>query len=430
MPGAPCILIIEDDRPFAEVMLGVIRSEGLRGIVAGDARTALALAAEHRPRGIVLDIGLPDIDGWTVMEALRRAPETRDIPVHLITASDDARRAARLGAVGMPTKPVELAQVRGALRALERAARRGVRRVLVVDSDAPRMAALRGVLEHNQLEVDGVAGRREALAKLVLESYGCVVANISDVDSGLELVAGMRGAERSEATPIVIDAHGELAPADVERLERAGATVVAAGQRSEERVLAETRAFVHRVVTARAAASTCHPPPRRCARRTDCGQDRVDRRRRHAQRLLALGRARRRRSSRVLDRRRRTGSARRARRTPRDRSRVDGRDDAARWTATRRRGRSARRPRFARLPIIALTAKTMPGEREKCIEAGANDYVPKPVDVGRLIAAAARLARLAHPALPDRVIDPREPLDRRCIADRADQDQRDEKSRT
>jgi len=130
--GDPCVLVIEDDVAFATVVAHLVRDAQLKVVVATRGRLGLDLAMRYKPSGIILDVGLPDLDGWAVMESLRSDPRTREIPVHFITASADADRAMRLGAVGFTSKPVDAAQVRSALHALDRAARVGVRRVLLV----------------------------------------------------------------------------------------------------------------------------------------------------------------------------------------------------------------------------------------------------------------------------------------------------------
>jgi len=382
--GDSCMLVIEDDVAFAAVVSHLVREASLKVIVAQRGRIGLDLARRYRPSGIILDVGLPDLDGWTVMETLRSDPTTREIPVHFITASNDADRAMRLGAVGFTTKPVDAAQVRSALHALDRAARVGVRRVLLVETEDSLRASLRSLLAGGALEVEAVATPKEALARLAMGAYGCVVMNLAlpDKTQGFELLANVRGEPTMAAIPIVVHTSDQLDAGEIRRLESdEHVIIVLEGERTKERVLEETRMFVHRV---RADSSPRAPSLNEAVLAALDGKTvlLVDDDMRNvyslssalrAKNLTVLTAADGQEALDELDRHPDTDVVLMDVMMPR----MDGHE------ATRR---IRVQDRFRDLPIIALTAKTMPGEREKCIDAGANDYVPKPVDVSRLLA--------------------------------------------
>lgn len=382
VPGQPAILVIEDDPTFAAVVLHVIRGEGFKGIVAGTGADGLELARRYRPSGIVLDVGLPDFDGWQVMEALKRDPDTRRIPVHFVTASPERERALRLGAVGFTPKPATAAQVRSALQALDHAARTGLRRVLLVESHAGVREALRGLLTGADLDVDVAESTGAAFDRLSGGSHACVVTDIAipAKQDGFALIDRIRGDHRLAALPIVIHTGSELDAADVARLESdPRVIVVLEGVRSKERVLDETRLFVHRV-----RKSQTQPPP-----------------------LISNGSQLEGKTVLIVDDDMRNvyslSSALRANRLH-VLTAADGRealDELERNPDTHAvlmdimmpslDGHEAMRrirdqPRFEKLPIIALTARTAEGERERCLESGASDYLPKPIDLGRLVA--------------------------------------------
>jgi signal transduction histidine kinase/DNA-binding response OmpR family regulator len=378
-PGEPCLLVIEDNPGFAALVLGLIREVGFRGLVATTGADGVALAERYRPTGIVLDLGLPDIDGWSIMERLQKAGGAHEIPVHVMTASGDVARATHLGAVGFSAKPVSAPQIRGALRRLEAAARGPLQRVLLVEPDPVARATAAELLAADGVDVDAVASAEEATARLAVETYGGLVQDLAIPDraAGFALLARAR----ELAVPVIVHTGLALTPAEVRRVEAVErATLVLQGDRSPERVLEETRLFLHHVRALQAPA-----PPVVTAHESRLDGKRVlivDDDMRNVYSLSSALRAR------HLD----VFTA------------SDGEEALAELDAhpdvdavlmdvmmPRMDGHEATRriraqDRFRTLPIIALTAKTMADDREACLAAGASDFVPKPVDVDRLLA--------------------------------------------
>jgi len=401
VPGDACLLVIEDDARFAEIVLRLVREAGFKGLVATNGHGGLELARRHKPSGIVLDVGLPDMDGWSVMERLKQERSTREIPVHFITAGDDSARAERLGAVGFLAKPVDLGQVRSALRALEASAGASLHKVLVVAQDVDMRNSLRqqlaggggngsngsGAGSEANVEAVGVGTVAEALERLANDTIGCVVLDLSlpEKQDGFDLLARIRGDDRTAAIPVIVHTGLALTPEEVLRLEvTEQALVILQGERSLERVLEETRLFLHRVRTGlpeqrQRMTQLVHNHELQLKGKTVLVVDDDMRN------VYSLSSALRAKDLRVI-------------------TAADGQEALDELSAhpetnvvlmdvmmPRMDGHEATRrirsePRFAKLPIIALTAKTMPGERKKCLDAGANDYVPKPVDMDRLLA--------------------------------------------
>ncbi|HWM84259.1 MAG TPA: response regulator, partial [Kofleriaceae bacterium] len=383
--GDPCFLVVEDDFDFVRILVDMIRQAGFRALAATSGHQGLELAMRFRPSGILLDVGLPDLDGWAVMERLQADRATRDIPVHLVTAGTDAERALDMGAVGFLSKPVDPQQIRAAISTLHRSTG-GNARVLVVDHDPAAREALSRQLTEIGAQVDAVGGDREALAQLAADPLSVLVLNLElpDKQTGLALLERIRSEPRLASIPVVVHTGLALTPVEAQEIARGPETIVILqGERALERVLEETRLFLHRI---RAEL------PARRRRLIEVV---------HGREALLEGK-------RVLivdDDMRNVYSLSNALQSKRFNiiAAADGVEalEALEQHADtdivlmdimmpRMDGHEAIRrirqqPRFQKMPIIALTAKTMPGERQKCLDAGANDYIPKPVDVDRLL---------------------------------------------
>jgi CheY-like chemotaxis protein/CHASE3 domain sensor protein len=381
-PGETAILVIEDDPAFARILADMIRRKGYRVLAAADGETGLALAHRHRPTGILLDVMLPGMDGWTVMERLKDDAITRHIPVHFISATDDATRGLEMGAVGFLTKPVSRESITTAFDRLMRFAEGRNRQLLVVDDDASARAAVRTLLKDDEVSIDEAASGEDALAMIAGKAYDCIV-----LDLGLPGMSGFDLLERlsrgGSTPPVVVYSGRDLSREESMRIRQYTDSIVVKGTRSPDRLLDEVSLFLHSI---RHGRSTRTDAPNASAMGKEAGL--------HGRRVLlvdddmrnlfALSKVLRAKGIEVtmaqdgkkaldtLDKDPGTELVLMDIMMPG----MDGYE-------TMREIRA--RPAVSRVPIIALTAKAMRGDRERCLEAGANDYLSKPIDVDRLL---------------------------------------------
>jgi signal transduction histidine kinase/CheY-like chemotaxis protein/HAMP domain-containing protein len=382
-PGEPCFLVIEDDPDFAGVLVDLIRQGGFRALAATSGKHGLDLAGRFRPSGILLDVGLPDLDGWGVMELLQADRATREIPVHFITAGGDSVRARRMGAVGFLNKPVDPEQIRDAIRTLGNSAGAAV---LLVEPDPRMRVALCAVLSRVAPRIEAVGTDEEALAHLQRGPFGVLVLDLAlpDKEDGIALLERIRSQPDLAAMPVVVHTGVALTPDETRGLERLSETIVILqSERSMERVLEETRLFLHQI---RAQM----PEQRQRMFQVVHGREAVLEGKRvlivdddmrslysltnalQAKQLHIIAAADGVEALEMLAAHQDTNLVLMDIMMPR----MDGHE------AIRR---IRKQPRFQRLPIIALTARTIPGERQRCLDAGATDYIPKPVDIDRLV---------------------------------------------
>ena len=383
-PRGDYLLVIEDDRSFAEQLVELVRARRFKAVIAASGEEGLALARRTRPRGIILDVKLPDIDGWTVMERLRHDPSTRSIPVHFISGVDAPERALSLGAVGYLTKPASADELLGAIRLLTRPAPDAVPRVLVVEDNLDEGGLLVELLRSGGLDANHVTSAAGALAALASEAFGCIVLDLGlpDMD-GLGLLETLEQRSGASMPPVVVHTGRSLTRDEIRRIEAYAEAVVLKDGTSVERLLDEVKLFVQYVGEAgsvpRALSENGSQLPDVSLRGTRILLADDDMRTVYALSALLRGKG-----AEVLV----AESGREALEllgAHPDVSAVlmdvmmpdmDGYEALKRLRADHR---------FARLPAIALTAKAMKGERERCLEAGASDYLAKPVEPGLLL---------------------------------------------
>jgi signal transduction histidine kinase/CheY-like chemotaxis protein len=377
------ILAVEDEPAFAEALVAVAHEMDFDCIVAGNADDAMALIGQYTPCGVLLDIGLPDASGLTVLERLKRSPATRHIPVHVVSASDRSQLALELGAVGYLTKPATRDLLMGAIGELESRGRRTLQRLLIVEDDAALRDNLDALLRRDGLEivtVGTVAAAREALQAA---PFDCVVTDLAlDDGSGDDLLAFVASGEGASSPPVIVYTGRALTRDEEQRLRRHSQSIIIKGARSPERLLDEVTLFLHSV---EASLPSSQQRMLEEARRRDevldgrtvlLAEDDVRNIFALSSILEPLGVKLEiaRNGVEVLDAL--------ARATP-DLVLMDVMMPEMDGLEAMRRIRAE--GRFKELPIIALTAKAMSDDRALCLEAGANDYIAKPIDVDKLV---------------------------------------------
>jgi CheY-like chemotaxis protein/signal transduction histidine kinase len=382
-PGDRTLLVIEDDPLFAESLGEVIHDQGLKYLAASDGQSGLRLARERKPSGIVLDVKLPDVDGWTVMEWLRSNPETASIPVHFVSAGDGGERGMALGAIGYLTKPANRLDL---VRVIDSLVPGGEREchVLIVEDDGDTADSVMRRLSGERLVCRRAASAREATVALSEQRFDCMILDLSlpDMD-GLELLSALQEPGAPESPPVVVYTGRALSRAEAKRLESYAEAVVLKEGPSTERLVDEVRLFARRfrdgIPSRRRVQARAHPGDVSLQGRKLLV---VDDDMRTVYALSALLRAK---GAEVLAAD--TGRA--------ALDMLDGEPgvhvvlmdmmmpEMDGYEALRRLRKD---DRFRELPVIALTAKAMKGDREQCLQAGANEYLSKPIDPDRLLA--------------------------------------------
>jgi len=383
------ILVIEDDPAFAAILRDLARELTFQCVIAPTAGEGLTAAVEHRPSAILLDMNLPDQSGLGVLDQLKRDPRTRHIPVHVLSVADYSHEALERGAIGYALKPVKRDQLVDAIRQLEIKFSQTLRRVLVVEDDARQRESIRHLLDAPGVAIVEAADAAEALAHLAATTFDCMVMDLSLPDlSGYELLEQMSEREGVAFPPVIVYTGRSLTAEEEQRLGRYSRSIIIKDARSPERLLDEVTLFLHQV-------ESMLPAERQ--RMLKVARDReaaLDGRRvlvveDDARNIFAL-------ASILEPKGVRVEIARNGREAldtlARTQASADTRVDLVLMDVMMPEmdGITAmyeirKDPRHRKLPIIALTAKAMKDDQDRCLAAGANDYIAKPLDVERLL---------------------------------------------
>ncbi|WP_292082889.1 MULTISPECIES: response regulator [unclassified Brevundimonas] len=383
------LLVVEDDDRFAAIVRDLSRELGFQCILAGTAQEALKLAKRYRPNAVVLDIGLPDQSGLTVLDVLKRDDDTRHIPIHVVSADDHSQTALSLGAVGYVVKPVGREALAEVLRSLEEKLTRTVRRVLIVEDDVVQREAVSELLESGDVETVGVGTAAECLEQLKSQTFDCMVLDLTLPDaSGFSLLETLSREGGQGYPPVIVYTGRDLSPEHEQQLRRYSNSIIIKGAKSPERLLDEVSLFLHQVV------SELRPEQQKMIRKAR-HRDAVLEGRRilivedDVRNIYSLTNVLEPRGARIEIARNGKEAIERLERSAEDAEQaidlvlmdvmmpvMDG------LTATRELRKD---PRWRDLPVLMLTAKAMPDDQERCIAAGANDYMAKPLDVDKLL---------------------------------------------
>ncbi len=385
-PDDPTILIVEDDPSYARIVVDLARSIGFKVLIAGTGADALALVRQYRPTAISLDVFLPDMLGWSVLSELKRDPETRHIPVQVLTLDEDRQHGLARGAYSFVGKPTTAEGLNHALSRIKEFATPRRRRLLIVDDSVAEQQSIAALLGHDDIDITVAGTGTAALVALREQAYDCAVLDLRLPDmSGFDVLERIRDEDSLVDLPVVVFTGKELSAEEDARLKMLARSVVVKGVESPDRLLDETALFLHRVISDL-------PEPKRATLERLHGSDDdligkevlvVDD---DVRNIFALSSVLERRGMTVITAN--TGREAVARLQESENVAIVLMDIMMPEMDGYQTMREIRRnAAYRRLPIIALTAKAMKGDREKCLQAGASDYLAKPVNTEQLISA-------------------------------------------
>jgi HAMP domain-containing protein/CheY-like chemotaxis protein/signal transduction histidine kinase len=385
-PDEAVLLIVEDDPHYARVLRDLSHDSGFKVLIAGRGSEALALAREFHPTAVSLDVFLPDMLGWTVLNHLKQDPSTRHIPVQMLTLDEDRHHGLSRGAFSFVTKPTTSEELGTVLTRIKAYSLPRRKRLLIVEDNPAEQLSIRELLGHDDIDVSSVTTGAEALSTIEEQPFDCVVLDLRLPDmSGFDVLERLRDMPTLSDLPVVVFTGKELSPEEDARLHVLARSVVVKGVESPERLLDETALFLHRVVADLPVAK--QNMLERLHRSDDALVGKkvlvVDD---DVRNIFALSSVLERRGMSVLS----AGTGNEAI------SIMESTPDLAivlmdimmpEMDGYETMQVIRQNPSFRRLPIIALTAKAMKGDREKCLEAGASEYLAKPVNTEQLLSA-------------------------------------------
>jgi CheY-like chemotaxis protein/signal transduction histidine kinase/HAMP domain-containing protein len=383
-PGDATVLIVEDDPHYARVLVELAHAKGFKVLVAHTGADALDLARHYRPAAVSLDVFLPDMIGWTVLSQLKQDSSTRHIPVQIVTLDEDRQNGLARGAFAFITKPATPEGLTEAFSRLKDYAAPRKKRLLVVEDNALERQSIGELLGHEDVEISSAGTGAEALAALREQSFDCAVVDLRLPDmSGLQLLETLKEQGGLADLPVVVFTGKQLSPDEELQLHALARSIVVKGVESPERLLDETSLFLHRMV------SDLPPEKQRMLDKLHRSDEALQGKAvlvvdDDVRNIFALSSALERRGMTVLTATTGREALDKLESTPGVAivlmdvmmPEMDG-------YQTMRAMRQ--KPALQRLPIVALTARAMKGDREKCLEAGASDYLAKPVNTEQLL---------------------------------------------
>ena len=383
-PDDRILLIIEDDLKFARILLDIARQQGFKGLIAVRSDIGLRMVQEFKPTAVMLDIRLPGMDGWMVLNRLKHDPNTRDIPVHIMSVEEEQQRSLQMGAIAFLQKPISRETLLDALVNIKEFVDRSVKNLLVVEDDEIQRQGLVNLLSSSNLSVTAVETGTTALETLKSAQFDCVVVDLILPDmTGGELIEQIKQDDSLIDLPIIIYTGKELVPEEESSLRQLSDTIILKDAQSPERLLAETALFLHRVQTNLLKQHPEQPlePPQSNAILVDKKVLIVDDDVRNIFALTSL--LEQYQMQIIYAENGRDGMTQLQNNLDTALVLMDLMMPDMDGYETMQAVRQVEQ--FRSLPMIALTAKAMKGDREKCIAAGASDYITKPVDIEHLL---------------------------------------------
>ena len=387
--GDKVILVVEDDAAFAGILFDLAHEQGFKCLVAANAEDALIVTRQYMPSAVVLDVGLPDHSGLSVLDQLKRDPRTRHIPVHVVSGNDYTHAALSMGAAGYMLKPVKREELVEAFTSLETRLSQRVRRVLIVEDDPVQADSVAQLLKSQDIQTVAVGTAAETLDHLREQTFDCMVLDLTLPDaSGYQLLETLSKEEAYSFPPVIVYTGRDLSYDDEQKLRRYSKSIIIKGAKSPERLLDEVTLFLHQVV------SDLSPEQQTLLKKAKSRDSMLEGRRilvveddvRNVYAVTNIFEP----LGAIVQIARNGKEALSALETSKASPEatidlvlmdvmmpeMDG------LTATRE---LRKKPEWKKLPVIMLTAKAMKDDQEKCLDAGANDYMAKPLDVEKLV---------------------------------------------
>ncbi len=384
-PEDKSLLIIEDDPKFSSILMELGREKDFKCLLAEEGRSGLQLAGEYQPNAIILDIGLPNLDGWTVLEKLKDNPETRHIPVHFISGADqNTLNATKMGAIGFLQKPVNMVQLGEVFKKIEQFITKAVKEVLVIVDNEPHQQKILELVEGEDIQTTLAVTRAAALGQLRETFFDCVILDMDiEQGSGGQLLENMQQQNGLCQTPVIVYTERDLTAEEEALLLQCSDHLPLKAVNSSERLLDEATLFLHQV------EANLPTQKRQMLRMVHDKESILDQKKvlivdDDVRNVFALATVLEERNMEVVAGNNGLEALTLLEEHP-DISIVlmdimmpemDGYEAMRKIRA---------QPQYRKLPIIALTAKAMKGDKAKCLDAGANDYLSKPVDTEKLI---------------------------------------------
>ncbi len=383
-PDDKTILIVEDDPNFAKILFDLVHEKGYKCLVAGDGETGLQFADYYQPVAIILDVSLPGIDGWTVMERLKGNSKTQKIPVHFITASEGNIEALRMGAIGFLTKPVSMELLEGAFKKIEDVVSKRIKNLLIIEDDEAQKDDILKLINSEDISITVASTDQEAYDYINSGEFDCMILDPLFADkSGFDLLEKAKKNRIIGRIPIIIYSPKELSKEEETKLNEYSKNIVIKEVKSPEELLDECVLFLHLI-------EENLPNAEQNERKMTHDKESVFEGKKllivddDIRNVFAL-------TSVLEEKGLEIGVAKNGRESLEYLEKNPDIDlvlmdimmpEMDGYEATRR---IRKQRRFEDLPIITLTAKAMVGDRNKCIEAGATDYIAKPVETDKLL---------------------------------------------